>query len=134
MRPAHVVGRIADALRTVDRQGGMVTAELALAIPALGLVVTMLTSVIGAASDIARSSDAARSAARSASIGVGYDEVVNAATRLAPQGADIHVVADPEWVTVDVAVPPLRWGPIEIPLPHVTGAAPVEPDIAGASR
>jgi hypothetical protein len=112
----------------------MVTAELAMAIPALGLVVTMLASVVGAASDIARASDAARSAARSASIGVGYDEVVKAATRLAPRGADIDVAVDQGWVRVAVGVPPLRWGPVEIPLPEVTGAAPVEPDIAGVSR
>jgi len=134
MRPARVVGRIANALRNDEHANGMVTAELAMAIPALGLVVTMLTSVVGAASDLGRASDAARSAARAASIGTGYDDVVGAATQVAPAGADINVTVERGWAHVAVAVPPLRWGPVQIPLPTVTGAAPVEPDLNGVSR
>ncbi|MFL6287468.1 MAG: TadE family type IV pilus minor pilin [Actinomycetes bacterium] len=134
MRPTHVVGRIANTLRSDGHAHGMVTAELAMAIPALGLVVTMLTSVVGAASDLAKASDAARSAARAASIGTGYDEVVSAAARVAPEGADIDVLVERGWAHVEIAVPPLRWGPVQIPLPTITGAAPVEPDLAGASR
>ena len=134
MRPTRVVGRIAHVLRSDGHADGMVTAELAMAIPALGLVIAMLTSVVGAASDLARASDAARSAARAASIGTNNDDVVASAGRVAPDGADIELTVVRGWARVAVAVPPLRWGPIQIPLPTVTGAAPLEPDLTGASR
>ena len=134
MRPTRVVGRIANALRSDCHTHGMVTAELAMAIPALGLVIAMLTSVVGAASDLARASDAARSAARAASIGTDNGDVVASAARVAPAGAAIEVTVVRGWAQVAVAVPPLRWGPIQIPLPTVTGVAPLEPGLTGASR
>jgi hypothetical protein len=134
MRPARVVSRIACAVGESTQTHGMVTAELAMVLPALVLVVSMLMTVVGAASDLAKASDAARSAARAASIGASHDEVVTAASRLAPQGTEITIRNDEDWVNVVVAVPPLHWGPVEIPLPSVTGSAAVEPDLAGADR
>jgi hypothetical protein len=129
-----VVGRIAGTVRIPEQSQGMVTAELAMAIPALGLVVAMLASVVGAASDLARASDAARSAARSASIGVDPSEVLDVASRVAPVGADVEITTDDGWVNVVVAVQPLQWGPLQISLPTVTGSAPLEPDLVGAGR
>jgi hypothetical protein len=107
----------------------MVTAELALAIPALVLVLAVLVTVVGAASDLARASDAARSAARAASVGTSDTVVVSDTARLAPQGSDIQLRSEDGWVYASVSVPALQWGPLVIPMPVVTGAAPLESNV-----
>jgi hypothetical protein len=137
VRPVEVAGRT-DQSGHSDRSEpcdeGMVTAELALALPALVLVVAMLVAVVGAASSVAKASDAARSAARAASIGTPSDQVLSSASRLAPAGSDIAVTSDEGWVTVSVSPPPVRIGPFSVSLPEVTGAAPVESALVGAAR
>ncbi len=100
-----------------------------MALPALVLVLSLLLSVVGAASDVSRASDAARSAARSASIGTADREVLDAAARLAPMGSEVSVAVRDEWVHVTVDIPPQRWGPLEIPAPTITAAAPLEPGL-----
>jgi hypothetical protein len=109
----------------------MVTAELAMALPALVVVMALLVTVVGAASDVARASDAARSAARAASIGTDNDRVVADASRLAPPGSRIGIASDGGWVTVSVSPPPVRVGPFRVALPAVSGEAPVEATFAG---
>lgn len=111
-------------------ESGMVTAELALAMPALVLVLSLLLAVVGAASDLSRASDAARSAARAASIGTDAEAVREAALRLAPPGSDLSVRVSDGWVHVAVTVPQRTWGPVPLPAPTVTGAAPLEPQVA----
>jgi hypothetical protein len=139
MRSASVAGRIADRIagriagRRASTDAGMVTAELALAIPALVLVLAILIAVVGVASDLAQASDAARSAARAASVGASDRTVVSDAVRLAPEGSDVHLSSDDGWVYASVSVPALRWGPIAIPLPQVTGAAPLETSVVSRS-
>ena len=100
-----------------------------MALPALVLVLSLLLSVVALASDVSRASDAARSAARSASIGTAEDAVLDAASRLAPTGSRLSVTTRDEWVFVTVDLPPQRWGPLELPAPAVSAAAPLEPGL-----
>jgi len=104
----------------------MATAELAVVLPALVLVVSLLLAVVGAASDASRTSDAARSAARAASVGTDEATVTAQAQRLAPDGASIRVWTDGPWVRVEVVAPARHWGPVPLPVPRTTAAALVE--------
>lgn len=110
--------------RTGDR--GMVTAELAAALPALVLVVSLLLAVVGAASDAARTSEAARSAARAASVGTDEATLTTQAKQLAPDGASIRIWTDGPWVRVEVVAPGRHWGPVPLPVPRITAAALLE--------
>jgi Flp pilus assembly protein TadG len=107
----------------------MATAELAMALPALVLVVSLLLAVVGSFSDASRASDAARAAARSASIGVPPDQARAAAQRVAPPGATVEVSLAGDWARVTVTVPPRRWGPLTLPTVRATGAALLEPGL-----
>ncbi len=126
-RPAGVAGRYARA--DAEPDDGMVTAELAMALPVLALVASLVCALVGLAADISRASDAARAAARSASIGNDRSEVVAAANRLVPAGSDVSVSVVDEWVQVAIGLPERRWGPLPLPAPTVTGAAPLEPGV-----
>ncbi|MCZ3389192.1 MAG: hypothetical protein LH645_08745 [Actinomycetia bacterium] len=108
----------------------MVTAELAAALPALVLVVSLLLAVVGAASDAARTSEAARSAARAASVGTDEAAVTAQAKQLAPDGASIRVWTDGPWVRVEVVAPGRYWGPLPLPVPRTTAAALLESGVA----
>ena len=137
MRPVFVAGRTGGPKRASaagGRDAGMVTAELAMAVPALALVVALLVTVVSAASHLARAADAARSAARAASIGAGHDQVVADASRLAPTGSTIRFTSDGGWVTVSVTPPAVRVGPFSLPLPPVSGEAPLEAALVGVRR
>ena len=123
-RPSLVAGRHGSS------DDGMVTAELAMALPALVLVLSLLLTVGALAGNVSRASDAARSAARSASIGTGEAEVLYAASRLAPSGSRLSVSVRDGWAHVTVDIPAQRWGPLELPTPAVSAAAPLEPGVA----
>jgi hypothetical protein len=69
----------------------MVTAETALALPALALVVGLMLWALLAATAQLRCVDAARAAARSVARGDALAESVAAGLRLAPAGAHIRV-------------------------------------------
>jgi Flp pilus assembly protein TadG len=69
----------------------MVTAETALALPALALVVGLMLWALLAATAQLRCVDAARAAARSVARGDALAESVAAGLRLAPAGAHIQV-------------------------------------------
>ncbi|GEN80107.1 TadE family type IV pilus minor pilin [Actinotalea fermentans] len=91
----------------VDRRGrlrgddGTVTAELALGLVAVTLVLAALLVTTAAASARMRCLDAARTAARVAALGVADGEVVAAAQRVVP-GARVTLVRDPPWMEVTV--------------------------------
>lgn len=123
VRPALRVGR------TRRADSGMATAELAMALPALVAVVSLLLTVVHAASDASRVADAARSGARSASIGVSPELMQERVLALAPEGAGVDVVVDGSWVRVVVSAPPRRWGPLPLPQPVVTASAVLEPGV-----
>jgi hypothetical protein len=80
----------------------MVTAEIAVALPALLLVTALGVGAIGVTAAAARCADAARAAARALARGETESEAVRRATELAPAGADVRVVRRAEEVEVDV--------------------------------
>ena len=75
-------------------------------------------------------SEAARSAARAASIGTAVSVVRAQAMELAPEGAAIRVWTDGPWVRVEVVTPGRHWGPLPLPAPRASGAALLEPGVA----
>ncbi len=86
----------------LDRNRGMVTAETALALPALALVVGLMLWALLTAIAQLRCVDAARAAARSVARGDGLAESVAAGRRLAPAGAHIRVERSGGLVRVNV--------------------------------
>lgn len=113
--------------------GGMVSAELALVIPALLLVLACCLSGLGLAVDQLRCVDAARVAARAASRGEPPAEAIDLARRLAPAGAEV-TVARPDGETVRVVVrAPARDQLLPgLPAAEGTAVARLEPAVRGA--
>lgn len=94
------------------RETGMVTAELAVALPALVLVLTLGLSAVQAVTDQLRCIDAARVGARMLARGDAVDVVRSAVAAQAPGGADIDLSVEADRVGAVVrAEPPtlLRW-------------------------
>lgn len=87
-------------LRQDDR--GAVTAELAVALPAVVLVLAALLVVVLAGVSQIRVVDAARAGARAASAGESDGRVHEIVTRLAGSSASAAVGGDGSWVTVTV--------------------------------
>lgn len=113
---------------------GMVTAELAVAIPAVVLVLAMGLAALGAVIDQVRCVDAARLAARAAARGDPLSEVRALAVRAAPVGAQVSIGAArgearvvvtattggwagvvPSWHLVSTAITPVEQGLGEAP-------------------
>jgi hypothetical protein len=86
----------------IGREGGMVVAETALALPALVLVVGLMLWAVLAVTTGLRCVDAARATARAAARGEGVGPSIAAGQRLAPAGAHITVTQDGELVHVRV--------------------------------
>ena len=82
---------------------GAVTAELALALPAVMLVVAVVLVTAAATSAQMRCADGARAGARVAALGQSDAEVTSVARRLAGDDALVRVVRSPPWVRVDVS-------------------------------
>jgi hypothetical protein len=90
----------------------MATAELAVAMPAVLLVLGLGLTALSAGIDQVRCVDAARAVARLAARGEPPQRAVEAGRRLAPPGASIRVSSRGGEVSVVVAAPPvagLRW-------------------------
>lgn len=94
------------------RDVGMVTAELAVAIPVLVLVLALALSAVRLGIDRVRVVDAAHAAARLAARGESERAVRAAALRAAPQGTVVLVVPDGDAVrvTVEAPAPPMLSG------------------------
>jgi hypothetical protein len=88
----------------------MVTAELAVAVPAVVLVLAMCLAGVTAGIDQIRCVDAARLAARSAARGDSSDAVRSAALSAAPAGAIVVVSVGGSTVTVTVEARSGGWG------------------------
>ena len=88
----------------------MVTAELAVALPAVVLVLALCLAGVTAGIDQIRCVDAARVAARSAARGDTPGAVRQVALEAAPSGSTLAVVADSSLVTVTVQVRSGGWG------------------------
>ncbi len=92
-----------DRLRRSGRDAGYVTAETAVALPALVLLAVMLVWGVVAAAGQIRCVDAARVAARAAARGDPDAEAL--ARQAAPAGAEVRVVTDDRTVRVTVDAP-----------------------------
>lgn len=90
----------------------MATAELAVAMPSVVLVLGLGLAALTAGADQVRCIDAARATARLAARGEPGSGAIAAGQRLAPQGSEIRVFTEAAEVTVVVTAPPvagLRW-------------------------
>lgn len=87
----------------------MATAEFAVALPAVVIVLVIAMSGIMTVVAQARCADAARVAVRELARGESTSQVLAVARTVAPDGAHITTAASGEWVRVDVSVgtPPL---------------------------
>ncbi|WP_225755040.1 TadE family type IV pilus minor pilin [Actinotalea sp. Marseille-Q4924] len=86
-----------------DSERGAVTAELALALPAVVLVLAVVLATVAAGAAQLRCADAARAGARAAAIGEDHAEVRAVARRVAGDRAVVEVGQEAEWVTVVVS-------------------------------
>lgn len=113
-------------MRARDR--GSVTAELALALPAVTMLLATVLVLGSAAIGQLRCADAARAGARAAALGEPAAQVAAVAAHLAGDGAIVAVDRDGGWVTVTVSSPvgagPLGGGPLRA---RASAAARVEP-------
>jgi hypothetical protein len=97
------------------RDRGSVTAELAVGLPAVVLVLVALLAVSSAAITQTRCADGARAGARSAALGEDDATVVSTARRVAGEDVDVQVSRSDGWtgVTVTDAVGPWRGIPLQ---------------------
>ena len=112
---------IATRLHGRDERG-FVTAETAVVLPALVLLLALVLSLVRAASVQSGALDAAGVAARTAARGEADAAVLAAAGRLLPAGGTVDVRRDHGLVTVQVRVP-LVQGPV---VTDLLGALTVE--------
>lgn len=112
---------------------GMATAELAVVIPAVLVVLALCLAGLGLAVDQVRCADAARVAARAASRGDAVGEARDAAARVAPEGSRIDIDVGGGEVVVEVTAPArkLLFGG---PAARSRAAADLEPGAAPGGR
>jgi len=111
-----------------QRDRGSVTAELAVGLPAVVMVLVAVLLIAGAAITQVRCTDAARAAARSAALGEDAATVAAIVDDLAGADAQVSVADGGAWVRVTVTAPVgTSWlgGSLTA---RATFAVPVEPD------
>lgn len=109
------------------RERGMVSAELALAVPSVLLVLAVCLTALALGIDQVRTVDAARVAARAASRGEDPAVVRDLAGTLAPEGSQVRLTLAGEGVTVQVEAPRrVRFLPA-VPPARATASARWEP-------
>ncbi|GAA5030793.1 hypothetical protein GCM10023258_28360 [Terrabacter aeriphilus] len=122
------------------RETGMVTAELAVAIPGVVLVLALCLVAVGAAVDQIRCVDAARLAVRAAARGDTAAHVRALAVEAAPVGATVEVSARAGAVRVSVQARARSWvglptwqvvASAESPVESSASAVPAAPDHGG---
>lgn len=85
------------------RERGGVTAELALVLPGVVLLLVALLTAASAALTQVRVADAARAGARAAALGESYGPVADVARELAGDGAAVRVSESGGYVVVEVS-------------------------------
>ncbi|GAA3817922.1 hypothetical protein CSO01_29760 [Cellulomonas soli] len=93
---------------------GSVTAELAVALPAVVVLLLVVLGVVHASSVRWQCADGARAGARSAALGESDAVVVQTARRAAGGAASVEVVRDGEWVTVTVGRAVTGWDAVPL--------------------
>ena len=107
------------------RDAGMVTAELAVALPALVLVLALAVGVLAVGTTRLRCADAAQAAARLAARGEPFSAVREAATGIASSDVAVRVSRTAADVTVEVTARvtlPGHWLPAAVVHEHATMA------------
>lgn len=99
---ARTGGALANAGR-LRRERGSVTAEAALVLPVLVLLLTVAVGVVAAVTSQLRCVDAAREAARAVARGESAQSAIELASTAAPGGARISVASDAERIVVTVS-------------------------------
>lgn len=84
---------------------GVVTAELAVALPVIVLMLLAILAVTAASSAQMRTADAARAAARAIAIGETEAQAQAIAQQLAGANAQVSIGHSPPWVTAQVTRP-----------------------------
>lgn len=114
---------------------GMATAELAVALPTLVVVVAFAAALLHAVGAELRCADAARIGARAAARGESQAQIVGAAKAAAPPGAVVQVTISGTYSTVSVTSPVTVPGPWAHAGVHwrvtARAVAPAEPAAAG---
>lgn len=112
----------------------MVTAEAAVVLPVLVLVLAGAVAVLAVVGAQLRCVDAAREGARAAARGETAMAVVEAAQRVAPEGADVVTgPVEEELVTVTVRAPVRPLGPALLSVTvESTATARLEPGVLGS--
>ncbi|MBE3075683.1 MAG: hypothetical protein IMZ75_12200 [Actinobacteria bacterium] len=87
-------------------EDGLVTAEFAVVLPAVVLVLALSLGALGLALDQVRCVDAARTGARAAARGDSYGAVILVASRAAPPEALVSMATSGDLVRVSVVSPP----------------------------
>ncbi|GEL45600.1 hypothetical protein CHO01_07160 [Cellulomonas hominis] len=85
-----------------DRDRGAVTAEFAVLLPVVALLVGAVVALTASAAIQLRCADAARAGARAAALGDGDADVLAVARRVAGSGVQVAVGRDDGWVVVTV--------------------------------
>ncbi len=111
------------------RDEGMVSAELAVAIPAVLVVLACCLSGLGLAVDQVRCVDAARVAARAASRGDTREAVVELALDRSPEGSTVDVNEHGRGVVRVVVTAPARLMVVSLPPASATAFAVPEPGL-----
>lgn len=101
----------------------MVTAEIAMALPAIGAVIVLAIWAVSAVMADLRCGDAAREAARAVARGESSAVVSQIVDHVAPHGADLEIRRDDGLVVVEVGARVPLPGPFTSPAVHVSGQA-----------
>ncbi len=114
---------------------GSTTVEIAVALPALVLVLVIAVWGVKAAGDQVACVDAVRAGARAAARGEDLTAVRNAGAKAAPPGARIDISRGPDTtdVTIDLAVRPPTGTPLPALILHEHAEALSEPGVVTGS-
>jgi hypothetical protein len=88
---------------------GSATVELAIALPAVVVVLAAVLGVAAAAATHLSCADGARAAAREAALGSSDAQIVAVAQHVAGSGASVVIDRDAVWVRVEVRRPAVTW-------------------------
>jgi hypothetical protein len=98
-------------MRAGSSQRGSVTAEFAIVLPAVVLVLVLVLTTAAVAASQLRCTEAARAGARAAALGEPGASVRAAAAMVAGGGTEVETRTSGEWMVVSVRRPVMsRWG------------------------
>ncbi|MEO8556508.1 MAG: TadE family type IV pilus minor pilin [Actinomycetota bacterium] len=102
----NIAGHPFGSLKSGGSERGMATAEFAVVLPAVVLVLALSLGALGLAWDQIRCVDAARAGARAASRGDSSEAVTLVTSRAAPSGAEVSIGAAGDLIQVSVVSRP----------------------------